>query len=133
MIFIVVLRNLTGNIKNSTTILLLMVIIITLFFLGNTILEEVDQGLRQTYIENYTGNVVIKAISDVPFGIFGANTPAIGEYFAIPVIRHHNQIKEVLESTNLIESSVSQVSGIALMDMYGRRYKVPLYRGGRLS
>lgn len=127
MIFFVAARNLAGNFKKNSVILLLIMVIVTIFFLGNTVLNGINKGLHKTYVENYTGDVVIKAKSDISFGIFGANTPAIGEYYSIPVIKQYNTIMKIIKSSNIASSSVSQVSGVALMDMYGRRYKVPLF------
>ena len=125
MICRIVFRNITRNRKNSSTILVLLVVIITLFLIGNTVLMEMDRGLHTTYAENYTGDVVIKADSDIPFGIFGADNPSIDDYFPIPVIKDYEKIVKILGETPSVASFVPQVSGIALMDIYGRRYKVP--------
>jgi len=127
LIFFLALRNLVRNIKNSLIILILLMVIILLFFLGNSILVETDSGLRKSYVDNYTADLVIKVKSDISFSLFGANTPAVGEYFPIPVLKNINQIKEILELSPSVKSFTSQVSGVALMDISGKRYKVPLF------
>ncbi len=127
MIIFLALRNLAGYRKNTIVIVSLITVIISVFFIGNTLLSESDKGLHRTYVENYTGEIVIKAKSDVPFGIFGADTPAVGDYFSIPVLKNLNQIEDLLRESSFISNYLFQVSGAAVMDIGGRRYKVPVF------
>ncbi|MBI9098164.1 MAG: FtsX-like permease family protein [Spirochaetaceae bacterium] len=127
MIVYLALRNLVRHKKRSLIIVLLFFVIITLFFIGNSTLMQMNQGMRKTFVENFTGDLVLKSTSPVDFGLFGANTPFVGEYFAIPVIQNYDSLLAELEGLDQVEATVSQVSGAALMDIHNKRYKVPLF------
>ena len=124
MIILVAFRNLTNNLKHSLLICSLLAILISLFFLGNTFLYTSYEGLRQTYILNYTGDLVIMPKSDVPLSLFGASTPAIGEFFTIPMLNDYPQLKNILDGMSELEAYTAQLSGPVAMDLLGRRSAV---------
>jgi len=121
------MRNLVRNLRNSIIILILIMVIITLFFIGNSVILGSERKLRESYTGSFTGDIVIKALSETSISLFGSNTPAIGEFISIPVLEHYNEIILILEQDERIELLSSQVSGIAVLDIYGRRYNVPLF------
>ena len=127
MIFYIAFRNITRNIKYSIIIFSLILVINTLLILGNTILQEIDSGLKRTYIDNFTGDILIKNKADIPCSIFGDDTPAVGEYYSIPLLKNHAKITDLVKNNKNIESFESIVSGKALLDIYGRRIKVHLF------
>jgi len=127
LIFFLAARNVIRNWRKSLVVLLLFLAVNSLFFLGNSILEQSNRGLKETFIENFTGDLVVKSRSETDFGIFGANTPSIGEYFSIPVLKDYDSLLEVVEFSPYIRKNVSQVSGAASMKIAGRSYNVPLF------
>ncbi|MCK5198409.1 MAG: ABC transporter permease, partial [Spirochaetales bacterium] len=127
MILLIAIRNLIRNIRNTILILILIMFIITLFFIGNSVLTGSEKRLMESYTGSFTGDVVIKARSETSISLFGSNTPAIGEFISIPVLEHYDEIISILEQDKRVELLSSQVSGIAVLDIYGRRYNVPLF------
>ena len=122
MIVLLALRNLLTNLKHTLIITGLVTLIITLFFIGNTVIEGATQGLRATYILNYTGDVVIQASSDTSMSLFGANTPAIDDFFSIPVLKGYPEIERLIGEMNEVESYTPQVSGPVIADAQGYRF-----------
>ncbi|MBN2444208.1 MAG: FtsX-like permease family protein [Spirochaetales bacterium] len=127
MIFFCALRHLVRNRKNTRIITLLIMVITALFFMGNSLLSESSRGLKQTYTRNFTGDIVIKMKTDVSMSIFGANTPAIGEFFTIPVLKHYEAMTSILGECGEIASFTSQVTGAAVADIKNRRYNCIIF------
>ena len=127
MILLMAIRNLIRNLRNTIIILILIMIIIALFFIGNSVITGSGRRLKDSYTGSFTGDVVIKALSETSISLFGSNTPAIGEFVSIPVLEHYDEIISILEQDERVELLSSQVSGIAVLDIYGRRYNVPLF------
>jgi len=126
VIFQLALRNILRNKKNTFIIGMLIALITALFFIGNSVLGQSNEGLRRTYIENFTGDIVIQKESDVTMNLFGANTPVIDEFFTIPVLPNYQQIEQAVSRTKGVRDYTFQVSGSAVMDVQGERSKVTL-------
>ena len=126
MIFHLVLRNIIRNKKNTVIVGLLIMLITALFFIGNTVIAHSNQGLRRTYVQNFTGDVVVQKKTDVTMSLFGANTPVIDEFFTIPTLPSYREVKKIVLNTRGVQAVTSQVSGSAVMDVLGERSKVPL-------
>ena len=90
MILLIAFRNLCANLRHTLIITFLMTLIVTLFFIGNTALSASNDGLKRTYVHNYTGDVVVHEKTDVPMSVFGATTPAISGFFPIPLLSDYN-------------------------------------------
>jgi ABC-type lipoprotein release transport system permease subunit len=116
MIFSLAVRNITRNKRNSFVMILLIGVITCLFFIGNSVMQSSDRGLRETYVENLTGDIVIEKITDVTMNLFGANTPVIEEYFTIPVLPAHDALLGEVRAVPGVELVTSQVSGQAVVD-----------------
>ncbi len=125
MIFILAFRNLLRN-KRSTLLLLMLISFITMvFFWGNSFLSQSDRGLRRTYADNLTADLMIQKTQDISMNLFGANTPVIDDFFVMPVLPAYNEIRTTLEDQGLSQLS-AVVSGKAAMDLAGVRQGVPL-------
>ena len=96
MILKLALRFMTRNGKNSLLIGLLILLLTCVFFTGNTLITASVNGLRQSYIQNVTGSIVLHAESNLPLSVFGVNKPAVGEFLSIPVLKELERIEDVL-------------------------------------
>jgi putative ABC transport system permease protein len=121
MIFSILLKNIFKNIKSSVIIILLIGVITLLFFIGNTLIEQSQHGLREAYIESITGDIVIQKSGNVTMNLFGANIPIIESYFSIPSLPAFNDIVEIISGQNGILAYTSQVSARAFLDINGKR------------
>jgi len=126
MVFYLAIRNILRNKKNNVIIILLIAIITFIFFIGNSVIGMIDRGIRQAYIESLTGDVVLEKTSDITMNLFGANTPAISDYFTIPVLPAYNLVMETIADEPNIDIITSQVSGGAYLDLLNVREPVLL-------
>ncbi|MDR0719297.1 MAG: ABC transporter permease, partial [Treponema sp.] len=126
MIWLMALRNIVRNKKNSLVVIALVMVITFLFFIGNTLIGRSEQGLRESFIESITADVVIQKSGDVTMNLFGANTPVIDEFFTIPVLPAYDLVMEAASAQRGVAGLSSQVSGKALLDFAGIREPVLL-------
>jgi ABC-type lipoprotein release transport system permease subunit len=116
VIFLLAVRNIFRNKKNSIVITLLIGVITALFFIGNSVFARTNRGLRQSYVDNLTGDIIIEKKTDVTMNLFGANAPIIDDYFAIPVLGAYNDIADALAAFPEIQRHTGQVSVICKLD-----------------
>ena len=112
-----VILNIIRNKKNSVIIFLLIALITFLFFIGNSIIGQANAGLRKTYIESLTADVIIQKKSNMSMNLFGANSPVIDDYVAIPALPAYDFIMELLAREKGIEQYTAQVSGRTALQM----------------
>ena len=117
MIWIMALRNIVRSRRNSLVVILLIAVITFLFFIGNTLIGRSEQGLRESFIESITADVVIQKNGDVTMNLFGANTPIIDEFFAIPVLPAYDLVMETVSAQRGVAGVTSQVSGKVFLDI----------------
>lgn len=121
MIFVLALRNIVRNRKNSAVIMLLIGVIAALFFIGNSVFTRAARGLRRSYADNLTGDIIIEKKTDVTMNLFGANAPVIEEFFTIPLLAAHDAIRDRLRGFPEIAASASQVSVRCYIEAAGQR------------
>ncbi|MDR0383169.1 MAG: FtsX-like permease family protein [Spirochaetaceae bacterium] len=116
MIFLLALRNALRNKRNSVIVTLLVGAITALFFLGNSVFARSNRGLRQSYVENLTGDIIIEKKGDVTMNLFGANAPVIENYFTIPTLGAYDEITRELGRFPEIQAFTGQVSTACYID-----------------
>ncbi|MDR2602764.1 MAG: FtsX-like permease family protein [Spirochaetaceae bacterium] len=124
MIWRLALKNILRNKKNSFVIVLLITTITFLFFIGNSILSKTSDGLKRSYTESLTGDLVVQKTGDVTMNLFGANAPVISEYFTIPVLSAYNAIYNLIMGEDEVESAAGQVSSSAVLRYGEKNYGV---------
>jgi putative ABC transport system permease protein len=121
VILLLAFRNIIRDKKNSVIIMLLTGVITLLFFTGNSIFTRSNKGLRQAYVDNLTGDIIIEKKADVTMNLFGANAPIIEEYFSIQALTAYGSITEILDGFTEIEAYTGQVSTACYLDAPGYR------------
>ncbi|MDR2658694.1 MAG: FtsX-like permease family protein [Spirochaetaceae bacterium] len=121
MIFLLAVRDIVRNRKNSIIITLLISVITALFFTGNSLFTRSNSGLRQSYVDNLTGDIIIEKKTDVSMNLFGANAPVIEDFFSIPVIGSYLNIMEILKGFPEIQAYTSQVSVQSYFEVFNFR------------
>jgi ABC-type lipoprotein release transport system permease subunit len=115
------MRNILRSKKNSASIVLLIGAITALFFIGNSITSNGSRGLKRSFVDNITGDVLIEEKGDVTMNLFGANTPVIEEYFTVPVLSAHSALMEYLASLPEVAHIANQVSVTAALEVLDTR------------
>ncbi|MDR0908766.1 MAG: FtsX-like permease family protein [Spirochaetaceae bacterium] len=128
MIFLIALRNLIRNWKNSLVIFLLIAVIVCIFFVGNSVLGSSGRGLKASFTDNITGDIVLERSGEITMNLFGANTTSsvLEDFIGIPVLPAHGYIVEELEKRPEIAYITSQVSTTAILDIADMRSTVLL-------
>ncbi len=112
-----VFRNIIRNRKNSFIIFFLIMLITALFFIGNSIIGQTNAGLKKTYIDSLTADVIIQKNGEMSMNLFGANSPVIDNYVTIPTLPAYEYLAEIISAENGVERYTSQVSGRAALKM----------------
>jgi ABC-type lipoprotein release transport system permease subunit len=115
------MRNILRSKKNSASIVLLIGAITALFFIGNSITSNGSRGLKRSFVDNITGDVLIEEKGDVTMNLFGANTPVIEEYFTVPVLSAHSALMEYLASLPEVAHVANQVSAAVALEVLDTR------------
>ncbi|MCL2185720.1 MAG: ABC transporter permease [Treponema sp.] len=121
MAFLLALRGIYKNKKNSAIIVLLIAVICFIFFIGNVIIEKSNISLYQSFNESLTGDVVIQKKGDVTMNLFGANTPVIDDFFEIPVLQSFDAIMDIVSAEKGVVNITTQVSGKTYLDIFNIR------------
>jgi ABC-type lipoprotein release transport system permease subunit len=121
VIFLLALRNIIRNKKNSAVVAALIAVIALLFFTGNSILARSGRGLRRSYIESLTGDLVIQKEGAVTMNLFGANAPIVDDYFTIPSLPAYALVRDLVNGMSEVEGTAGQVSTKARMEFEGAR------------
>jgi putative ABC transport system permease protein len=109
----IAVRNLREH-KSKTLIIGIMIALgIMIMLLGNTLMETAARGVQRSFIDNYTGHVMISAKTKGPLSLFGAQGPQTGNY-EIPRIPRYERVYEHARSMPEVGKLVSQVSGFGL-------------------
>lgn len=124
MIALLALRNIVRNKKNSFIVALLIGVITFLFFLGNTIIAQFSRGMRASYIDSLTGDIVLEKAGDVTMSLFGANAPHLEDFFIIETLPAYNKLVQAVEALPGLESWTSRVSTGARLTLLGKNRKV---------
>ncbi len=126
MIFNLAIRNLLRHKKHTLIIYLLFTFVIALFFIGNGFLNQSSLGLREKFIDNFTGDLTIKAPTDVAVSLLGATTPAVGEYYVIPPLLELEKILSLLKKERQVTDFTEVVTGWTRLEVEKRSDFVPL-------
>jgi ABC-type lipoprotein release transport system permease subunit len=115
------MRNVLRSKRNSASIVLLIGAITALFFIGNSITSNGSRGLKRSFVDNITGDILIEEKGDVTMNLFGANTPVIDDYFTVPVLSAHSALMEYLASLPEVAHIANQVSVAAALEVLEMR------------
>ena len=117
-IFKIALRNLTQHKVKTIIVGALITLGITLTFIGNSMFESAERGVKRGYSENFTGDVMVQARSDKKFSLFGFDEVAFGgNQDPTPVIQKYDQVLDTVRKLPQLASFTSQVSGFAFLNL----------------
>jgi ABC-type lipoprotein release transport system permease subunit len=124
--WLMVLRNIFRNKKNSLVVMLLIGSVTFLFFTGNSLISRSDRGIREAYVESLTGDMVIQKAGNITMNLFGANTPVIDSFFSVKALPAYDDVLAIAAREPGVAGMTSQVSGSAYLDVLGVREPVLL-------
>lgn len=106
------LRNVVSR-KSSLVIVLFIAFSISLLCLSNAVFDGTDSGLERTFINSFTGDIVIRPRSNMSLSLFGDDTPIMGEFSSIPSLIPYRDVSEYVSSMDEVDAVLPQLSGYA--------------------
>ncbi|MBQ7167268.1 MAG: ABC transporter permease [Treponema sp.] len=106
------LRNVVSR-KSSVVIILFIAFSISVLCLSNAVFDGTDSGLERTFINSFTGDIVVRPRSNMSLSLFGDDTPILGEFSVIPSLIPFQDVSDYVSSMEEIDAVLPQVSGYA--------------------
>ncbi len=113
--------------KSSVVIILFIAFAIALLAISNAVFDGTDNGIETTFVNSFTGNIVIRPQSDYPLSLFGDETPVTGELSAIPPLIPYTDVLELVQNTEGITKVVPQISGMSAFNIQNQRIASALF------
>jgi ABC-type lipoprotein release transport system permease subunit len=114
----IAVRNLTQHKVKSLIVGALITLGITLTFIGNSLFETAAEGVKRGYSENFTGDVMIQAVNEKKFSLFGSEDFGFGGTSdPTPVLQKYDQVLATVRSLPQLQGFTSQVAGFAFVNL----------------
>lgn len=115
MMFRLAFKNIISR-KSSFVIILFIAFAISLIVVVNSIFDSTEKGVEKVYTRSFTGDVVIRPVSDSPLSLFGDETPVTGKLTKIPLLVPYSDVVDFLSETPMVEKAVPQISGRVVVE-----------------
>ncbi|MBP3772616.1 MAG: ABC transporter permease [Treponema sp.] len=99
--------------KSSFVIILFIAFAVMMLVVTNAIFDSTEQGVQETFVSSFTGDIVIRPAYKSPLSLFGDETPVTGKLTELPMLAPYSEINSFLQEHPLITDFVPQVSGMA--------------------
>ena len=109
----IALRNLFEHRSKSLIIGIIISVGVVILVIGNSLMDTAERGIEKTFINNYTGHIMVTGISEGKISLFGVQTP--GNIEKTPVIPEYPQIYQYITSSPGVEAATSQITGFAMI------------------
>lgn len=109
--------------KSSIVIILFIAFSISLLVVANAVFDGTDSGMEKTFVNSFTGNIVIRPKSNAPISLFGDETPLTGKLTAIPELVPYTEVYDCVAGTEGIDVLLPQITGyssVQFVDVDGR-------------
>lgn len=97
MLFKLAVNNIFSR-KSSIVIILFIAFTTGLFGIANAFFDSTDNGLQQSYIQNFTGDLIITPKTKIQLSLFGDETPVTGNLSKIPLLEDSKEISRLLNA-----------------------------------
>ncbi|OJF77670.1 MAG: hypothetical protein BKP49_01445 [Treponema sp. CETP13] len=104
-----------------------MSLAMAMLLIVNAIFDGTETGIQKAFTRSFTGDIVIRPISDMPLSLFGDETPVTGELSEIPQIIPYLDCYKELKSIDKIENFTPQLTGVAQLEIVGKKQVAPLF------
>lgn len=110
MLFYLAWKNVVSK-KSSFVIILFIAFAVMMLVTTNAVFDSTENGIKETFISSFTGDIVIRPKNKNPLSLFGDETPVTGKLSKNPIIFPFNDINNYLSDNPFIEKVVPQLSG----------------------
>jgi len=109
----IALRNLREHKSKTLIIGIIIALGIALMLVGNSLIDTAGKGVRRSFIDNYTGHVMISGTAEVDLSLFGIQGPEASSE-EVPRIPEYEKIYQFAASLPQVEELAAQVTGYTL-------------------
>jgi len=127
MTFRLATRNVAKTLTKRLAFGIFFAATVGLLFVGNTVFENSDRGLKTTYVESFSGQATLSAQSPEQFTIFGSDLPLIGEYLVLPVLPNVADLQKKLSRALPSAQILTQVTAAASLEVGTYQAGVPVF------
>lgn len=120
MLFKLAVKNIVSR-KSSFVIIAFIAFAVALFVLSNSIFDNSERGVENLFISGFTGDFMIRPVSERPYSLFGDETPIIGDLSAFDKVVPFAEIADFLEGSPEVAAFSPQLSGSAFIENPGER------------
>jgi putative ABC transport system permease protein len=107
----IALRNLFAHRSKTLIIGTLVTIGIVLLITGNSMLDTAEAGIRNTYIDNFTGNLILRSKSEATFSLLGADMNMMMGGGGLPQIPDYQKVFSTVSLMPEVQAATPQLSG----------------------
>lgn len=108
--------------KSSSVIILFIAFAVAVLVVTNAIFDSTENGIQETFVSSFTGDIVIRPKNDTPLSLLGDETPVTGSFTEIPQVSPYSIIYDYLESIPQITALSPQVSGLSALDFNNQKF-----------
>ncbi|HAX37557.1 MAG: hypothetical protein A2087_09065 [Spirochaetes bacterium GWD1_61_31] len=108
----IALRNLLEHKAKSIIVGSLLALGILILIMGNAFLEASNIGIRRSFTENYTGDIIISGRANGPVSIFGVQS--MGGNEATPIIPDYERVLAKVQAHDGIQAWTAMTSGMGV-------------------
>jgi putative ABC transport system permease protein len=113
VLFKIALRNLREHSSKTLIVGIIIALGIALMLVGNSLIDTAGKGIRRSFIDNYTGHVMISGKADVDLSLFGIQGPESASE-EVPRIPEYETVYGFAASLPQVEELAAQVTGFTL-------------------
>ncbi|MEW5816548.1 MAG: FtsX-like permease family protein [Spirochaetota bacterium] len=111
-------RNLLEHKSKTLIIGIIITIGIAVLVVGNSLMDTAALGIQRSFIDNYTGHVMISGKADAPISLFGVQSP--GRMETTPIIPEFEKVRNYLSSHGEVTAFAPQVTGFSILSVEGK-------------
>lgn len=115
MILKLALKNIISR-KSSIVIIMFIAFAISLLLLSNSVFDSTENGIQESFVNSFTGDIVIRPKSETPLSLLGDETPVTGSFTILSTISNYEELHTYLDSVEQIKSYNPQISGSVVLD-----------------
>lgn len=113
--------------KSSLAIILFIAFAISLLMVSNAFFDGTGKGIEETFINSFTGDIVIRPKADFPLSLLGDETPATGSFSTIPQLIPYTKVLETVNDNDNISTIIPQLTGLAAINTEGHHDAVVVF------
>lgn len=126
MFFKLALKNIISR-KTSIVIVLFIAFSVALLVLTNAIFDSTENGIQETFITSFTGDIVIRPKHEPALSLLGDESPVTGTFTEIPLLTPYEKINSYLKELPEVKLTNPQLFGMVALDYNGQKTPAALF------